>query len=77
MSPNRSGTGHDHGPAILANDVAELIENDPELRGQLQPGTYAIAMRGRHSYDSAGPRFRRFAQAHEPEHDLLRPDDDE
>jgi len=57
------------GPAILANDVAELIENEPDLRSQLRPGTYSIAPRGRHSYDSAGPRFRRFSQPpeHEPE----------
>lgn len=48
------------GPAILANDVAELIANEPELRAQLRPGTYAVAMHGRHSYQSAGPRFRRF-----------------
>ncbi len=50
------------GPAILANDVAELVANEPELKSQLRPGTYAIAMRGRHSYDSAGPRFRRYSQ---------------
>lgn len=48
------------GPAILANDVAELMANDPELRAQLRPGTYAVAMHARHSFDSAGPRFRRF-----------------
>ena len=54
-----------HGPAVLANDVAELIDNDPELRNQLKPGTFAIAMHGRHSYDSAGPRFQRFA--HRPD----------
>jgi glucose-1-phosphate adenylyltransferase len=49
------------GPAILANDVAELIQNDPELRAQLTAGSFAVAMHGRHSYDSAGPRFQRFA----------------
>ena len=54
------------GPAILANDVAELIDKEPELRNQLRPGTYAIAQRGRHSYESAGPRFRRFSQLSEP-----------
>ncbi|MBL8621055.1 MAG: glucose-1-phosphate adenylyltransferase [Myxococcales bacterium] len=54
-----------HGPVVLANDVSELIDNDPELRNQLKPGTFAIAMHGRHSYDSAGPRFQRFA--HRPD----------
>jgi glucose-1-phosphate adenylyltransferase len=48
------------GPAILANDIAELIANDPELRSQLRSGTYSVAMHGRHSYQSAGPRFKRF-----------------
>ena len=50
-----------HGPAVLANDVSELLANDPELQAQLHPGTYAVAMHGRHSYDSAGPRFLRFS----------------
>jgi len=50
-----------HGPVVLANDVSELIANDPELRSQLTAGTYEIARHGRHSYDSAGPRFQRFA----------------
>ena len=49
------------GPAILANDVAELLQNEPELLAAMRPGTFAIAMHGRHSYDSAGPRFLRFA----------------
>ena len=52
------------GPVVLANDVSDLIENDPELRGQVRAGTYAIAMHGRHSYDSAGPRYERFARTH-------------
>ncbi len=50
-----------HGPAILANDVAELLENEPELMGMMRPGTFAVATHGRHSYDSAGPRFLKFA----------------
>ena len=50
-----------HGPAILATDVAELLQNEPELLSALQPGTFAVAMHGRHSYDSAGPRFLKFA----------------
>jgi len=52
------------GPVVLANDVSDLIANDPELRSQVRTGTYAIAMHGRHSYDSAGPRYQRFAHAH-------------
>jgi glucose-1-phosphate adenylyltransferase len=51
------------GPVVLANDVAELIENDPETRGALRPGTYAIAQHHRHSYESAGPRYKRYAPA--------------
>ncbi len=64
------------GPAILANDVAELIANEPELRGQVQSGTYAVAMHGRHSYQSAGPRFRRFGPHADPAHDAGDSDDE-
>ncbi len=48
------------GPIILANDVAELLANEPELRRDLRPGTFAVSMQSRHSYDSAGPRFKRY-----------------
>lgn len=48
------------GPVVLANDVVELIQNEPELQQMLKPGTFAISMRQRHSYESAGPRFLRF-----------------
>jgi glucose-1-phosphate adenylyltransferase len=48
------------GPVILANDVVELLNNEPELRSQLAPGTFAVSMHHRHSYDSAGPRYERF-----------------
>jgi glucose-1-phosphate adenylyltransferase len=48
------------GPCVLANDVVELLNNEPELRAQLQPGTFAVSMHHRHSYDSAGPRYERF-----------------
>jgi glucose-1-phosphate adenylyltransferase len=65
------------GPAILANDVAELVDKEPELKGQLRAGTFAIAMRGRHSFDSAGPRFRRYSQLPEPESPLAASDTDE
>ena len=56
------------GPIILANDVAELIENDPEGPGGLRPGTFAISHHARHSYDSAGPRFKRFGAPQGGEH---------
>ena len=51
-----------HGPCILANDLAELINNEPELLSQLRPGTFVVSMQSRHSYESAtGPRFKKFA----------------
>jgi hypothetical protein len=49
------------GPCVLANDVAELLENDPELADRLEPGTFVVSMTSRHSYESAGPRFRKYA----------------
>ncbi len=56
---------------VLANDVAELIENDPELRDALRPGTYAVSMSARHSYESAGPRYKRYGPETSGEaHDL-------
>jgi glucose-1-phosphate adenylyltransferase len=48
------------GPVVLANDVAELIDNDPELRAGLRPGTFARSMTSRHSYESAGPRYKKY-----------------
>lgn len=51
-----------HGPIVLANDIAELLGNEPELLAQLRPGTFVVSMQSRHSYESAtGPRFKRFA----------------
>jgi hypothetical protein len=58
---------------VLANDVAELIHNDPELADKLKPGTHVVSMQSRHSYDSAGPRFRKFAGELEPSDDTRRP----
>jgi glucose-1-phosphate adenylyltransferase len=49
------------GPCVLANDVAELLNNDPELAEKLEPGTFVVSMQSRHSYDSAGPRFKKYA----------------
>ena len=51
-----------HGPCVLANDIAELLDNEPELQSQMRPGTYVVSGQGRHSYESAtGPRFKKFA----------------
>ncbi len=50
------------GPVILANDVADLIENDPDASELLKPGTFAVSRHARHSYDSAGPRFKRYGK---------------
>jgi glucose-1-phosphate adenylyltransferase len=49
------------GPIVLANDVAELMGNEPELLAQLRPGTFVVSGQTRHSYDSAGPRFKKYA----------------
>ena len=49
------------GPFVLANDVAELLGNEPELTAQLRPGTFVVSGQSRHSYESAGPRFKKFA----------------
>ncbi|HEY4244099.1 MAG TPA: glucose-1-phosphate adenylyltransferase [Kofleriaceae bacterium] len=54
------------GPCVLANDVAELLANEPELRAQMRQGTYVVSMQNRHSYESAGPRFKKFAGGQEP-----------
>ena len=50
------------GPFVLANDIAELIGNEPDLLGQLRPGTFVVSTQNRHSYESAaGPRFKKYA----------------
>jgi glucose-1-phosphate adenylyltransferase len=49
------------GPIVLANDVAELMGNEPELLAQLRPGTFVVSGQSRHSYESAGPRFKKFS----------------
>jgi glucose-1-phosphate adenylyltransferase len=55
------------GPCVLANDVAELLNNDPELGEKLEPGTFVVSMQTRHSYDSAGPRFKKYSAEPDPE----------
>jgi glucose-1-phosphate adenylyltransferase len=49
------------GPCVLAKDVADLIGNEPELTAQLRSGTYTVSQQSRHSYESAGPRFKKFS----------------
>lgn len=49
------------GPCVFANDVAELMGNEPELLAQLRPGTFVVSGQNRHSYESAGPRFKKYA----------------
>jgi len=50
------------GPIVLANDIAELVGNEPDLLSQLRPGTFVVSTQNRHSYESAaGPRFKKFA----------------
>lgn len=48
------------GPCVLANDVADLLEHDPELAEKLKSGSFIVSMTSRHSYESAGPRFKRY-----------------
>lgn len=54
------------GPCVLANDIAELMGNEPELLAQLRPGTFVVSGQGRHSYESAGPRFKKYAGTEVP-----------
>jgi glucose-1-phosphate adenylyltransferase len=49
------------GPCVFANDIAELINNEPELAERLRPGSYVVATQSRHSYESAGPRFKKYS----------------
>jgi glucose-1-phosphate adenylyltransferase len=50
-----------HGPCVLANDVAELLEHEPELSEKISSGSFVVSTQSRHSYESAGPRFKKFA----------------
>ena len=49
------------GPCVLANDVAELMDQDPELTEKMKSGSFVVSTQSRHSYESAGPRFKRYA----------------
>ncbi len=50
------------GPIQLAYDIEFLLRNDPVAADQLRnfPGEYTISEQSRHSYVSAGPRYRRY-----------------
>ncbi len=50
------------GPCVLANDVADLLENEPELAEKLKSGSFVVSKQTRHSYESAGPRFKRYGE---------------
>ncbi len=49
------------GPVVLANDVAELLATDPDLAKNMREGSFVVSTQSRHSYESAGPRFKRYA----------------
>ncbi len=51
------------GPIELARDMAYVLRNDEAVAAQLDavPEGVAVCDRGRHSYVSAGPRYRRFS----------------
>ncbi len=57
------------GPISFPEDMHELLRNDPATRDGLaslaQRGGYVVADRHRHSYESAGPRYRRYSRAGE------------
>jgi glucose-1-phosphate adenylyltransferase len=48
------------GPIVLANDVESLLLNDPDLRLAMRAGTYTVSGHDRHSYASAGPRYKMY-----------------
>lgn len=50
------------GPIELPHDISELLNKDPDAREYLDrfEGTIIESKRQRHSYESAGPRYRRF-----------------
>ena len=50
------------GPVQFARDMATMMENDEATSAAMQAfgGRYAIRPSSRHSYESSGPRYRRF-----------------
>jgi glucose-1-phosphate adenylyltransferase len=51
------------GPIQLAHDIAEQLENDPDTARTMASykGRYTTSEHGRHSYQSAGPRYEKFS----------------
>ena len=51
------------GPIQLAHDMAFSLEKDPATQERMQAfeGKYTVSDSDRHSHESAGPRYRRFA----------------
>ena len=49
-----------HGPCELAWDIADLLESDSATMAEMQAlaGRYTVSRRDRHSYESAGHRYR-------------------
>jgi len=56
------------GPVQFAYDVEEMLRKDPHLAEDMErlEGKYTISDAARHSYQSAGPRFRRYAGVDDP-----------
>ena len=50
------------GPVEFAQDIAFMLENDPATKDQMAAfvGKYTVSRRERHSYESSGPRYRRY-----------------
>ena len=51
------------GPIELARDMHDVLRNDETAAAELAAvaAGYTVSDRGRHSYESAGPRYRRLA----------------
>lgn len=61
------------GPVQFAYDMGELLESDPATRDAMAKlkGRYTVSHRDRHSYRSAGPRYRRHALSYASSHDAV------
>ncbi len=59
------------GPVQFANDVGELMLSDPHTRDRMEEtrGSWIISEMDRHSYVSAGPRYRKEQEGTVPTHD--------
>lgn len=52
----------EEGPIELAQDMAVMLENDPATKDLMASfeGRYTVSRRERHSFESSGPRYRRY-----------------